>query len=178
MTMQCLACHNEKGNRTFKAREMMRGTKLWFEYLECAACGSLQILQIPADLASFYSGSYYSFRDRPQSGLRKFLKRERARHALGSSSRTGAAVCQLWGPPEYAEWLLTMGAGFDDAILDVGCGSGILLKELRNAGFSNLVGIDPFMEKDTETSEPGFRLLKRDLGAMDGAFDFVMSHPS
>lgn len=176
--MQCLACHNEQGNRTFKAREMMRGTKIWFDYLECAACGSLQILQVPADLAFFYSGSYYSFRAQPQSGLRKFLKRQRARHALGSSSLTGAAVCKFWGPPEYAEWLLTLGAQLDDAVLDVGCGSGILLKELCNAGFRNLTGIDPFMEKETEASESGFRLLKRDLSAMDGVFDIIMSHHS
>lgn len=176
MTMKCLACRNEKGNRTFTAREMMCGTKLSFEYLECAACRSLQIVQLPADLAFFYSGSYYSFRDRSQSGLRRLLKRERARFALGSFSVVGAALCRLWGPPEYAEWLLTLGTGFENAVLDVGCGSGLLVKELRNVGFSNLTGIDPFLEK--ETAAVGFRLLKRDLSTLDGVFDLIMAHHS
>ena len=158
------------------AREMMQGTKLLFEYLECAACGSLRNIRPPQDLRPFYAGSYYSFREKHESTLRRLLKRERAQYALGTFTVAGAALCWLWGRPEFAEWFLTTGAGPHEAVLDVGCGSGLLLKELRNAGFSNLTGIDPFMEN--ETTAAGFRLLKRDLSTMDGAYDVIMAHHS
>jgi SAM-dependent methyltransferase len=158
------------------AREMMRGTKLPFEYVECAACGSLQIVRPPPDLGPFYGDSYYSFRDKPESILRRLLKRERARYALGSGSVVGAALCWLWGRPEFAEWFLTIGARPEDCVLDIGCGNGLLLNQLRNVGFDNLTGIDPFLAKETAT--PGFRLLKRDLSTMDGVFDLIMAHHS
>lgn len=174
--MQCLACHNEEGNRALIAREMMQGTKLSFEYVECAACGSLQIVRPPPDLQTFYGGPYYSFRDKPESILRKLLKRERARYALGSGSVVGAAMCWLWGRPEFAEWFLTIGTRPEDSVLDVGCGTGLLLKQLRDVGFTHLTGIDPFLAK--ETAAPGFRMLKRDLSTMDGVFDLIMAHHS
>ena len=158
------------------AREMMRGTKLLFEYLECAACGSLQIIRPPEDLGPFYAGSYYSFRKKHESTLRRLLKRERGLYALGTFSVAGAALCWFWGRPEFAEWLLTSGAKPTDSILDVGCGSGLLLKELQNVGFSNLTGIDPFMA--TDISAAGLRLLRRDLRTMDGAYDVIMAHHS
>jgi len=45
-------------------------------------------------------------------------------------------------------------------ILDIGCGAGNLLLELRELGFIHLVGIDPYIEKDIEYKN-GVKILKR-----------------
>ncbi len=60
------------------------------------------------------------------------------------------------------------------AILDVGCGSGDLLVELRDAGFSNLTGADPFIASDHIRA--GVPLWKREIGDVEGRFALVMMH--
>jgi SAM-dependent methyltransferase len=56
--------------------------------------------------------------------------------------------------------------------LDIGCGGGALLADLRAIGFGNLTGADPYMVKERE--EPGFRLLKSDGVSLNERFDVVM----
>jgi SAM-dependent methyltransferase len=174
--MRCLACNNEKGNRTFSAREMMFGLQESFEYLECSACQSLHIIDIPQDLAKYYSNDYYSFSRRQESVLRLFLKRQRVEHALGKRRAIGALLCALTGAPEFVEWIKTAAVQVEDAILDVGCGAGRLLKELHLAGFKNLTGIDPFLERDLDLD--GVHLRKAGLEDLQGQYDFIMLHHS
>src|SRR5262245_28570152 len=56
----CRICRNSDGNQTYQVREMMFGLLDVFPYVECAQCGCLQIQTIPADMARFYPGKYYS----------------------------------------------------------------------------------------------------------------------
>ncbi len=37
---------------------------------------------------------------------------------------------------------------FRDRILDVGCGNGSLLAQLLKIGFTNLTGVDPFINEE------------------------------
>jgi SAM-dependent methyltransferase len=174
--MRCLACQNEKGNRIIRVREMMFGMGDSFDYLECSACASLGIVQIPKDLANYYGGSYYSFRRQSEGGVKRFLKQKRAHHALGRRQVLGALLCWFTGLPHFVEWIRTSGVNQHDAILDVGCGAGRLLRELRLAGFDNLTGIDPFLPCDVEFE--GIRLRKGCIEELDGTFDFIMLHHS
>ena len=48
---------------------------------------------------------------------------------------------------------------------------------MRDAGFSNLTGLDPFIERDIRYGN-GLLIVKRELGEMTGAFDFIMLHHS
>ena len=66
----------------------------------------------------------------------------------------------------------------NDFILDIGCGKGELLFNLKNAGFKNLLGIDPYIEKDIVYNEE-LKILKRELHQItDSTFDWVMFHHS
>jgi hypothetical protein len=58
----CSICGNTGGNKTHSVREMMFGMRDVFQYLECGACGCLQLLNIPKDMGKYYPEQYYSFR--------------------------------------------------------------------------------------------------------------------
>jgi SAM-dependent methyltransferase len=160
----------------FSAREMMLGLKESFEYMECSACGSLRIVDVPEDLGKYYGEGYYSFSRRGESTLTRYLKRKRIEHALGKRKSIGALLCCVIGVPEFAEWVQTSAVNQNDAILDVGCGGGYLLGELRIAGFKSLTGIDPFLSSDLEFE--GVRLRKARLEELHEHYDFIMLHHS
>ena len=61
----CQICGNRLGNREHTAREMVFGTREEFTYIECAACGCVQLLDVPDELARFYPGDYYSYEPAP-----------------------------------------------------------------------------------------------------------------
>ncbi len=67
--------------------------------------------------------------------------------------------------------------GRDARILDVGCGSGHRLYELKNAGFHHLLGIDPFIRSDIHYPN-GLAIKKQTLEEVQGDWDVVMFHHS
>lgn len=69
------------------------------------------------------------------------------------------------------------GLARDAAILDVGCGAGHFLNRLADIGYTNLLGIDPFIPNDTK-STGGVPILRRELSELDGRFDLVMFNHS
>jgi SAM-dependent methyltransferase len=174
--MPCRICRNAEGNSLLPVREMMLGLREEFRYLVCGRCGCIQLLDAPPDSAKYYPNDYYSFAVRRDGWLRRSLKATRDRHALGRRSLLGALLVRWWGAPLYADWIARAGADFTSVILDVGSGSGKLLREMSTAGFTNLTGIDPYVGADI-TIAPNARILKRELGTLTGSFDLiVMSH--
>lgn len=173
----CSICGEEGDHRLFTAREMMLGLRDRFEYRECVRCGCCELLDRPSDWNRYYPDDYYAFVDSPDGLLKRLLKRWRARHALGGNSLVGALLVRFWGRPPYAEWIERAGVERDDAILDVGSGAGSHIREMSQAGFRNLTGIDPFLEGDRELG-PGARLLKREAADMEGPYDFIMMNHS
>jgi predicted SAM-dependent methyltransferase len=59
--------------------------------------------------------------------------------------------------------------------LDVGCGAGVLLWDLRNLGFINTMGVDPYLEKDLEFAN-GLRIIKQTFFEVGGTWDLIMFH--
>jgi hypothetical protein len=57
----CKVCLSAQHLSTFEARDQMFGTPGPYLYYECHNCGSLQIAEVPADLARHYPPAYYSF---------------------------------------------------------------------------------------------------------------------
>ena len=65
----------------------------------------------------------------------------------------------------------------DSRILDIGCRTGALLYRLHTIGLKNLLGIDPYIEKDIEY-ENRVRVLKKFIHELEGAWDLVMFNAS
>lgn len=177
----CYVCGNRQANRLHYPREMMFGMNDVFEYLECGYCACLQITEVPADLGRYYAGGYYSYKapkeKRHPSWVRNLRKR-RTRALLGESDAIGSLLAGLSKHrAEHFDWLGRAGVRLDSAILDVGCGSGSVLRQMQRDGFSDLLGIDPFLEQDIVYGS-GLQVLKRHINELDRQFDFIMLNHS
>lgn len=169
----CRICGSE-AIRHYRVREMMHGTREPFHYLECGACGCLQIASIPPDLARFYPRDYYSY-EAPggQTGAR--VKRAMLNLAL----MLGQTVRPL------ERWLERRGGDVAllcryrrlcpdrrARILDVGAGGGRLVWALRSAGYGAALGIDPFVEADRRDGE-GILVRRASLADTEGEWDLI-----
>ena len=173
----CGICGNTDSNRHYTAREMMFGFHDAFAYIECGACGCLQIAEIPGDLGKYYPASYYSFRRENLKSLRpirSFFSRIRARHCLLGSNRLWGLRSKRYGS---CEWFKKTGPGFDSRILDVGCGSGRRLLGMAEEGFAHLAGQDVFIPETIDYGN-GVRVLKTELAELAGEFNLIMLHHS
>ena len=184
---RCRICSNITGNRIIIVREMMFGTRDTFEYLECASCGCVQIIEIPSNLQQYYPVEYHgnSLPHPGQGILKRLMKRERARYCLGLGSmlgkhlvlKYGRPISSIFGHPDPYVWLKKCNVTFSSRILEVGCGPAHLLNELHSDGFSDLTGLDPFLS-ETATSSKGVRLIKGEIFDLNEQFDLVMLHHS
>ena len=179
--MACRLCAEPIRLLSFVAKEMMFGSGERFAYQECLSCGSLQIEVIPEDLGRHYPAGYYSFLepDLRLNPLQTLLRRHRSRHYLGHRDLLGRLLFPR-APgrrPNIFRFLGAAGVDLATPILDVGCGGGGLLVQLRKYGFSNLTGLDPFIPRDIVHGDQ-FRLLKRSLEAEPGRYGLVMFHHS
>jgi 2-polyprenyl-3-methyl-5-hydroxy-6-metoxy-1,4-benzoquinol methylase len=159
---------------------MMFGLRDEFEYIECDACGCLQNVAPPQDLAQYYSGEYYAFNRivTPEQGiLKSFFKRAWTRHSLGKTDALGWIFSRFYEPREFFVWARHANLALHSRVLDVGSGTGRLLLEMRNFGFENLTGVDPFVQENVDYGN-GVRILRRELKDVEGLYDFVMMNHS
>jgi SAM-dependent methyltransferase len=61
-------------------------------------------------------------------------------------------------------------------ILDIGCGYGELLRNMRAQGFRHLTAVDSFIGDSVKAD--GLRIVRGESGDLDERFDFVMLHHS
>ncbi len=158
---------------------MMLGYREKFEYFQCSNCECLQIAKIPVNLEKYYPSDYYTY-SRPNipvtGNLKRFLRRQRTIYYLNGKGFIGWMMTKIFGKPSL-HWIKQAGFHLDSRILDVGCGAGHLLMHLRKEGFSNLTGIDPFLEEDCDYGN-GVVIFKKALSDLGGSFEFVMLHHS
>lgn len=143
---QCRICNNDKINKKIKLHGTMYGTRGEFDYFICSSCGCLQIKECPEDIAKYYdSDQYYSFNMNKRS-LRNELLFLQLKNQIKGFNILGWFVGYIY--PVYYKYLKYV--NYDEAILDVGCGDGEFLRWLGRLGFSNVMGIDPFVSNDIE----------------------------
>lgn len=173
-TFTCGVCGSIEGASTNVFPETMFQTKESFGYLRCDACGCVQIADLPADMSAYYPDTYYSFAEAP-AALPQRLK-GRARDLLTLFGPEWLFGGRDWWHQGDLRSVRRANTSKSDAILDLGCGAGRLLRSLAGAGYQRLTGADPYISGDIEGA--GYRVLKREYDAIVGQFDLVMMHHS
>jgi len=175
MQSACKICQNAQGNRLHTAREMSFGLRDQFIYLECGHCGCVQIVEIPSDMGKYYAANYYSLQ--PHGKLKTIVRRKWAAHAFGRKSLTGWLFTEFFFAHRSMLAVRRVNPPKTARILDVGCGQGNLLQDLAWLGYTNLTGVDPFLQRDLVHAS-GVTVFKRHLSEMPGQFDLIMLHHS
>jgi len=175
MNYKCKICNNANDNRSFTVREMMFGFHDEFIYFQCSACGCVQIFEPPESLDKYYpADKYYSFH---------LLNKQR--NIIGTLFIRLLVKGNILGiVPENMRYIRQFGwlpvlknINKQANILDIGCGSGYLLKEMYLWGFKNLTGIDPFIEKEID-DPTGIKIYKQSVFAHNGKYDFIIMNHS
>ncbi|MHB8792310.1 MAG: class I SAM-dependent methyltransferase [Thermoleophilia bacterium] len=176
-TYQCKFCGCNRLDKEYITREMMLGLRDSFIYLQCDNCGSLQIREIPADISRYYPGSYVSFNTTKASLIKKYLKKQRFLYSYNGRGIFGKIIVKHWGINPIGTFLKLAGVKFSDAVLDVGSGDGKLLIEMRELGFNNLTGIDPYIDQDIYY-DGSLTILKKELKEVDKRFALIIFNHS
>jgi len=174
---KCSICGNTEENRLFVIREMMFGTGESFDYFQCDRCNCLQLKEIPADLSKYYEPEYYSLANDPskENTIARFVHNLRADQSL-KRTRLGRYLLNVF--PNYAlDAMSRVELHKSTRILDVGCGTGSLIYCLKEIGFKNVLGIDPFIKADI-IYDNGTQLKKTTLEQTMGSWDIVMLYDS
>ncbi|MBL0727919.1 class I SAM-dependent methyltransferase [Piscinibacter sp. HJYY11] len=170
----CRICGSNGASRTVEAREHMYGTSESFRYVQCLGCGVLYLASPPADMARFYpADSYYSVRGM-RGALRRWAMEARDKSYVGESL-LGRLLAKRF-PNSAIASTVALAKGRKSRILDVGCGSGDLLKSMARLGYVNLVGVDPLLQGSTLSD--GVQLHGGEIADVPGQFDLVCFHHS
>lgn len=175
----CIICSNEQNNTTHAIQELQLGLKEVFHYQLCSNCGTMQLLDVPQDLGKYYPNEdYYSFnlkleiKEKPDT-----LRKIKTDYLLfGKQPILGGLLSIGYKMNELYDWVKYTKAQYNDAILDVGTGNGSLLAKLFNIGFTNLTGIDPFINESKDYGS--IKILKQDIFEVEKQYDVVMMHHS
>jgi len=158
----CQICQGQSGTHHV-AREMMLGTRDEFLYWECSNCGCLSLCTVPSDLDEYYPDRYYSLKPRPPNLARQL----RDRLYL---SRLSFLV--NWRPRTDLDVVRRAGLRKGMSLLDVGCGAGSLIADLRELGL-DATGVDPFVPDDIR-DRFGIRVERKTLAEVEREYDVVL----
>jgi SAM-dependent methyltransferase len=173
--MDCRICGHRGEHTSFRAREMMYGSRETYDYFQCSQCECLQIARIPEDMASHYPDNYYSKSESLDED--NTSRRPGLTNALSAAWRLKVFSFGFDRRGQTYAWLRRSGVNKSSRILDIGCGQGHLLNELAADGFEQLTGLDPFVSQDIVYNN-GVHIHKAQLDGLNGQFDLVMMHHS
>ena len=146
----CKVCGKQFESELYKAHEVRFGWGNEFDYVHCPHCNSVYIKEIPEDLGRYYSSEYYSLQDRDESEDNSFLRRIARKYLLKYRIDGKNPIGKLISlkEKEAFQWIEPGLLNFNSSLLDIGCGTGRTILKLANSGFTNVQGIDPFLDHD------------------------------
>lgn len=181
---QCRICETTAEHPEYDIREMLMATREVFHYFQCQECGCLQIEQVPDDLGKYYPSNYFAYklpRRLIKGGMRAWIDPIRVRSRLSGSNLLAKLTDRLVKPLDYLDWAIAAGADQAAPVLDVGCGRGKLLLRMRLGGFTNLTGVDPFLDKSIDYPN-GVHIHKQELAdfarVTESRYQMIMFHHS
>jgi SAM-dependent methyltransferase len=143
--------------------EMMFGTHEPFDYWECGFCGGISLVTPPKNLDSHYPTEYYKRGPRVTGWLRAL------RDKIYLSSLSGLVN---WYVSPGLDALRRAGLTRRTRLLDVGCGTGQLVSDLRKIGYQ-AEGIDPFADQDIR-DRFGIRVRRSRLDEVSETYDILL----
>jgi SAM-dependent methyltransferase len=156
---------------------MLYGTRERFDYFQCSHCGCLQIKEFPRDLARYYPDDYYS----KNINFDEIVKEKKVRRNIESLTKylSHPARSKARFKDQNLNIIPFMKMTRDDHILDIGCGTGRLIYIMKESGFQNVSGADPFIEDEIKYAN-GLRIYKKSIDQMpaEAKWDFIMFHHS
>jgi 2-polyprenyl-3-methyl-5-hydroxy-6-metoxy-1,4-benzoquinol methylase len=178
MKNKCRLCSTESSN-TIEVQEMMFGMKESFEYIICDECNSMSLVTIPNNLADYYPENYYSFVKTERGNFKKWISNKKSASNLGDFNLVGFLATLITGKNSNLKAIRMCGANKNTSrVLDIGSGGGFLLDKLRDQGFKNILGIEPYLEKDIQ--EKGYKIKKETIeGLVESGSKFdiiILSH--
>lgn len=177
--MECRICHNADNNSEAIFTEYEIGLHEDFRYFRCSRCGCVQIAEQPEDMNRYYDpDKYYSFhcleRYKNRSFMERWIDKHYFRYGFWKKGKIGAILFLKEVKRVY--WIAKLRWNAEASILDVGCGDGMFLHLMRDCGFKDLTGADPFIEN--EIHDGNITILKKDINEIDRKFDVVMLNHS
>lgn len=151
----------------------MHGTREVFYYATCESCGCMQLIDFPQDLGSLYV-DYYGRDAINRRGLSYRIQKWSFATAAGAQwNLIGALYNRYMGTATAA--IISEMIPRDVSVLDVGCANGLLLLKMKDAGFQNVKGCDPFITSSL-CYDNGVRVEKQELTDVVDDFDVVMAN--
>ncbi|WP_299500630.1 class I SAM-dependent methyltransferase [Mucilaginibacter sp.] len=165
----CKICNTGLLESTFNVREMMLGMRDEFAYAQCPSCQTIQIIDMPTHIESYYPGYYYSFQHTiPPLVPLPFIKRWFESFRIKKKYRKSKM--------DIFNYLKPLGTLPSQKILDIGCGKGKLICEMYNLGFTNIQGVDKYVHQEYDYGH-GVKVFRKDLCELrPDSYDLLMMH--
>jgi SAM-dependent methyltransferase len=171
--MECRVCKNSNNNEVFEIKENMYSTGEVFKYFQCSKCKTLQIANMPENISAYYdNSSYYSFFNK--QSFSKKLRQWQIKNLIKNDIL--AKLYNFFFPLGRFSAFVNVKPSLDAKIIDIACGNGEFLYQLKNCGYKNLCGIDPFIKESI--IEKNLSIYKKSIFELDEKFDFIMLNHS
>lgn len=160
----------------FTAKEMYYNSRKEFEYVEDDS-GALVIKDIPKNLSIYYPENYHChfvFNDPNSQGLKYKLSKERDLAVLLKKGWSIGRLLDLFKPaPAIFNVLAKCNLTLNSRIVDLGCGGGSLLFQLNELGFTNLLGVDPYLPSALKDNYE-LNFIQSSITEVKGKFDLII----
>ena len=171
----CKMCGSRGIETILECPEMVLGTREYFDYGLCRVCGSLSLLEIPDNIDD-YNNKYPNL-DNKVSELNVFYKWV-YRNLLFKSDLFSELVADFDNSYSRLKIKALKGCAvkYNSKILDIGCGNGEFLYNLKDLGFNQLTGIDPYLRDVNSHISSELVIKKGDVFDIQGTYDFITLH--